>query len=93
MGPFSPPLRQDQYWGYITNALEDMAPKEFQDFLHALGPAPQILQQHQEPPPQLRPQVVTQKARLLATRAPKEERPKLTQPHRLQHLPARPPFM
>ena len=35
------------------------------------------------PPPQL----------LLATRAPKVERPKLTQPHRLEHLPAKPPFM
>ena len=91
--PSPPNCAQDQYWVYVANTLEDMAPKEFQDFLHALEPAPRLMQQHQEPPPQLRPQVVTQKARLLATRAPKVERPKLTQPHRLQHLPARPPFM
>ena len=79
-----PPLRQDQYWGFVTNAHKNMAPELFQKFLHTLGPAPQLLQL---------PQVITQEDRTqhLPARAPKVERPKLTQPHRLQHLPARDP--
>ena len=73
VGPFSPQLQQDQYWAYVTSALEDMTPEEFRNFIHAMGPTPQV---------------VTQEAQLLTTRPPKVERPKLTQRHRLQHLPA-----
>ena len=37
VGPF-PPLQKDRYWVYVTTAREDTGPKEFQDFLHVLGP-------------------------------------------------------
>ena len=36
--PPPPLLLQDQYWCYVANAYEDMAPEEFQELLHALGP-------------------------------------------------------
>ena len=67
-GPSSPQLQQDQYWAYVADAHKDMAPGEFRGFIHAIGPPPRV---------------VTQEARLLTTRPPKVERPKLTQPHRL----------
>ena len=67
-GPSSPQLQQDQYWAYVADAHKDMAPGEFRGFIHAIGPPPRV---------------VTQEARLLTTRPPKVERPKLTQLHRL----------
>ena len=41
--PF-PPLRQAQFWHCVHGAHRDMAPKEFQEFLGALGPPPMVLQ-------------------------------------------------
>ena len=42
--PSSPLLLQDQYWRYFTDAYANMAHKEFQELLHALGPPSQVRQ-------------------------------------------------
>ena len=51
----SSPLLQDQYWCYVAGAHRDMAPEEFQEFIGALGPPPQLLQFQDAPTPPLRP--------------------------------------